>query len=186
MIRLFLFVCTSFPGEAALITDAATIPWTSAGRRPAGRCASSTRITPVRRGRREGTIGAMIAEPDQDRPRTQILDRTHHRSRRPPTSGLHRMTDPTNRIMELSKVTRLAKNDAFSKVRDGISRHAGAETLAAAILGCLTVTFRGECRLGCGLRCRFATVSELVPPGSQAVSRSANRPRVDYRHIAHA
>src|SRR5690242_14391009 len=125
MIQFFLFVRTSFLGEAALTTDAATIRWTNAGRRPPVRCASRTRITPVRRGRRERTRGVIIAEPSQDRPRTQRSGLTRHLSRRPP--GLHHIIN-MNLIMVLPKVTRLAKNNDFSKVSDEISRHTLPET----------------------------------------------------------
>ena len=70
MTRLFPFACMSFPGVAALIMIALTIPWPNARRRlpAAQRSATSTLITPVRRRRRDETAG-VIVKSDQIRSR---------------------------------------------------------------------------------------------------------------------
>ena len=127
MIRLIPFACTSSLSEPRLTIGAATRRWTSAGRRPMARCAASTRTTLVRRRGRGGTLSALIATPDQDRPRPLRPDRTRRLGRRS-TAGQHGTISTMNRIMELPRVTRPAKKRRISPKSETVPRDTpGAE-----------------------------------------------------------
>jgi len=86
-----------------------------------GQMCASIRITLVRPRRSDGTSGVMIARSDQDRPRP--LRPVHIRRLSGRSTGPHGTITSMNRIMALPRVTRRAKNNDFSIVRDERCSH---------------------------------------------------------------
>ena len=103
------------PGEAALTIDCSYYTMDQCRASANGQMCSlnpyyaGTTASPRRNNRR------IIAKSDQDRPRLLRPDRTRHLGRRS-TTGPHRTMITMNRITELPRVTRLAKNNNFSTV----------------------------------------------------------------------